>query len=376
MAKDYYAVLGLQKGASSEDVKKAYRRLSKELHPDKHPSTGSGRTKEEAEQKFKEVNEAYAVLSDPKKKQAYDQFGEAGVNGGAGGFSGSGPFGSAQGGGFGGFDFSQFGGDAGSFSDLFEGFFGGRSRAGGAERAQGRDVEAEIIIELKDAVSGMRRTLQVRTFVRCSHCDGNGAEPKSKIVTCAECGGTGQVTRTVQSFFGTMRQTAVCPRCRGAGKVPETACKKCDGEGRVSATETVHVDVPAGIQDGQTLRLRGKGEAGRRGAATGDFFVRIRVREDPRFRRDGDDIRTQMDVSVLDAMLGATTEVATVHGPVSLKIPEGTQPGQVLRIKGKGMPVLSSSRMGDHYVTVNVLIPTKLSKEERRLLEEWKRLKS
>ncbi|MFA6039559.1 MAG: molecular chaperone DnaJ [Candidatus Peribacteraceae bacterium] len=366
MAKDYYAILGLQKGASAEDIKKAYRRMSKELHPDKHHATGSVQAKKEAEQKFKEVNEAYEVLSDPRKKQMFDQFGEAGVNGAAGG----GGFGQ---GGFGGFDFSGFeGGGTEGFADIFENFFGG-NRARAAGRQEGRDMETEVLIDFAEAVSGARRELKIKRLRTCDRCEGNGAEPGSKIVTCGECGGSGQVTRTVQSFFGTVRQTVLCPRCRGGGKVPETACKKCEGEGRMQQTDTVTVDVPAGINDGQSLRLRGEGEAGRRGASAGDLYVHVHVRSDGRFRRDGDDIRSQIEIPALDAMLGATVTVETVHGAVALKIPEGTQPDSILRIKGKGMPVVNAGRTGDHYVTVKVKIPTRLSREERKLLEEWRR---
>ncbi len=365
MAKDYYATLGLQKGASADDIKKAYRKMSKELHPDKH------RGDKAVEEKFKAVNEAYEVLSDPQKKQMYDQFGEAGVNGQAGGF-GQGGFGGGQGG-FGGFDFSNFGGNADTFSDLFEGFFGGRSRA--AEREQGHDIETELIIDLSEVVTGARHEIKVRKLTRCDRCDGAGAEPGSKVITCPECGGTGQVTRTAQSFFGMVRQTVVCPKCRGGGKVPESACKKCDGEGRIQESAAIAVDVPPGIQDGQSLRLRGQGEAGRRGATAGDLYVHIHVRADSKFQRDGDDIRSSVEIPALDAILGITIDVETMHGSVSLKIPEGTQPGQVMRLKGKGLPVLNTSRFGDQYVTVKVKIPTKLSREERRLLEEWRRMK-
>ena len=368
MAKDFYEILGIKRGASADEIKKAYRTLSKELHPDKHPSTGSGQAKKEAERKFKEVNEAYEVLSNPQKRQMYDQFGNANM-GGAGGPGGG--FGGANG--FGGFDFSNFAqGDGSSFSDLFEGFFGGQNRRRTTADEQGQDREMDMSIDFADIVTGVTRVVRIRRLISCDRCEGKGAEKGSNIITCPECGGTGQVTRTAQSFFGTVQQRMMCPRCRGSGKIPEKACSKCSGEGRIEGDTEVTVNVPAGIHDGQTLRLRGEGDAGRRGAASGDLFVHIHVKQDARFERDGDDIRTETFVSVVDATLGTTITVETVQGEVQLKVPEGTQPGSVLRIKGKGLPVLSTNRHGDHYVTVNVKIPTKISRAERKLLEEWR----
>jgi molecular chaperone DnaJ len=360
MAKDFYATLGLQKGASLDDIKKAYRKLSKELHPDKHKG------EKEAERRFKEVNEAYEVLSNPQKKQMYDQFGEAGVNGQAG-YGG--------GGGFGGFDFSGFqSGDVNGFGDLFESFFGGGKGRTAAQQG-GADIETDVVIDLAEVVTGAKREVKVKRLEACDRCEGAGAEPGSKLQTCSECGGTGQVTRVAQSFFGAIQQRTVCPRCKGAGKVPEKPCTKCSGEGRVQTTTIMTIDVPAGIADGQTLRLRSEGGAGRRGAQAGDLYVHVHVRPDPRFERDEEHIRSNVEISALDAILGATVEVETVQGNVSLKIPEGTQPDQVMRIKGKGLPILNTSRFGDHFVTVKVKVPTKLSREERRLLEEWKRVK-
>jgi len=361
MAKDFYGILGVDKSASQDDIKKAYRKMSKELHPDKHKGN------KDAEQKFKEVNEAYEVLSDPQKRQMYDQFGSAGP-GGAG-------FGNAGAGGFGGFDFSNFAGDASSFADIFEGFFGGGGGGGrrrGEERGQDREVEMQV--DLSDVVEGVRRTFDLRRLRACDRCSGNGAEPGASVVTCKECGGTGQVTRTAQSFFGVVQQRTVCPTCRGAGSIPEKTCTKCSGEGRLAETSAVTVDVPAGIDDGQTLRLRGEGDAGRRGSPAGDLYVHVRVKPDPRFTREGSDIRGETTVPVVDVLLGTEVEVPTVHGNVTLKVPAGSQPEQIFRIKGKGLPQLNSSRMGDHYVTLKVEIPTRLSREERKLLEEWKQL--
>ena len=359
MSKDYYAILGLQKGASDDEIKKAYRKKSKEWHPDKHKGEKG------AEEKFKEINEAYEVLSDPKKKQTYDQFGTTGGPGA---------------GGFGGFDFSGFQGGQGysDLGDIFENFFGGGGgrRQGGRSSNRGEDFEIEIVIDLADAVSGVQKTLSLERMTSCRTCDAKGYEKGSSMKSCEECGGTGQVVRTQQSFFGVIKQSIVCPTCQGAGESPEKACPTCSGEGRTLSHDEVAIEIPAGIDDGQTLRIREQGNAGRRGAAPGDLFVHVRVRVDKQFDRQGDDIHTVKHVSVLNAILGADITVETVQGPVQLKVPEGTQSGQILRIKGKGMPVVGSSRHGNHYTEVIVDIPKKLSKKERKLLEEWQKLSS
>lgn len=353
IAKDLYAVLGLSRDASPEDVKKAYRTLSKEWHPDKHKGEKG------AEDRFKEINEAYEVLGNPEKRRMYDQFGTTGGPGGAGQ-------------GFGGFDFSGFGGGA-DFGDLFENFFGG-GRGRGATRTEGADREIELAIDFADVVTGTQLPVRLQKLAACGTCDGNGAEPGAKIVTCATCGGTGQTVHTVNSFFGQIQQRTLCPTCAGSGKVPEKPCHTCKGQGRLQEQVNVTVEVPAGIDDGQTLRIRGQGDAGIRGAAAGDLYVHIRVRPDPRFIRDGSDIRTQVSVSVIDALLGGEKEVETVQGSTTVQIPEGMQPGQIFRIRGKGLPHLGSSRHGDHYVTVNVEIPKKLSRAERKLLQEWREM--
>lgn len=354
MAKDFYAVLGLSKHASADDIKKAYRQMSKESHPDKHKGD------KEAERKFKEVNEAYEVLGNPEKKKRYDQFGTADAGAGFGG-------------GNGGFDFSGF--QSGGFGDIFESFFGGSGGRGAAHEERGGDKEIELTINFADVVTGLAQKISLRRLRACANCKGSGAEPGTKVVTCSECSGTGQVTRSAQSFFGTIQQRFVCPKCQGSGRIPESPCRTCKGEGRVQETSEVEVRIPAGIDHGQTLRLRGEGDAGRTGTAAGDLFVHIRVRPDPHFERDGDDVRMVAPLSALDAILGTELSVETVHGPVTLRIPEGTQPDQVFRLKGKGLPILQTSRMGDHYVTVRVEIPKKVSREERKLLEEWRKMK-
>ncbi|ALM10441.1 MAG TPA: molecular chaperone DnaJ [Candidatus Peribacter riflensis] len=361
MPKDLYAILGLKRGATKEEIKRAYRTLSKELHPDRNKDS------KESERRFKEVNEAYEVLSDEKKRAMYDQFGTTGGPGGAGG-AGSGPFG--------GFDFSGFNtGDLGGLGDLFETFFGGGGARRGRREQRGRDLQIEIEVALTDVVEGIDRSLQLERQRPCKKCGGSGAEEGTKQVTCKECGGTGEITRTTQSFFGTFRQAAQCEACGGTGKTHEHPCKNCGGDGRVRSHEPVTIHIPAGMQDGQTLRVRGEGEAGVRGGAIGDLFVTVRIRPDAKFEREGDAIRSTVTIPVTDSLLGTEVPVHTVQGSVTLRVPAGTQPGQVFRLKGKGMPVLNSSRFGDHYVTVNVEIPTKLSKAEQKLVEEWKKMR-
>ena len=357
VAKDFYAILGVQKSSSEAEIKQAYRKLSKELHPDKHKGD------KDKEAKFKEVNEAYEVLSDAKKKEAYDRFGSADFNGfrpgqggGAGGF-----------GGFSGFDSSSFGGD---FNDIFDAFFGGARGRGQKTETRGHNLEVEITIPFMEAVQGAEREISLKTEVTCASCKGTGSAEGSTLVSCVECGGTGSVTRTSRSLFGMIRQSVLCETCRGAGKVPEKPCKACNGEGRNTGKKTVRVRIPAGIDDGQTLRVTGEGEAGKHGSVSGDLLVHIHTEPDKRFERVGDDIRSTIPLKVIDAVLGTTIDIETVHGTSTIDIPAGTQPGQVLRIKGKGMPIVNTSRTGDHFITIDVVVPGKLSREERKLFEE------
>lgn len=359
MAKDLYTILGVSKNASKDEIKQAYRKLSKELHPDKHKGDAS---KEGA---YKEINEAYEVLGNDEKRKRYDQFGSA-----------NGPqFGGGGGGqGFGGFDFGGNQGNMGGFSDIFESFFGGQAQSGQQKAARGRDIEVELTIEFTDSVAGAQKKIRLNRLRSCATCSGTGAAEGSSLTTCTTCSGTGQITRTAQSFFGAVQQTSICNSCRGSGKVPENPCHTCNGEGRQQITEEVPIDVPAGISDGQALRVQGAGEAGRQGTQAGDLYVHIRVKQDARFEREGDDVRSTETISVLDALLGTELSVTTVLGKVTLKVPEGTQPNQVFRLKDKGMPVLNTSRHGDHYVTITVEVPKKLSRRERNLLEEWRGL--
>lgn len=363
MAKDYYDILGVSRDASGADIKQAYRQMSKKWHPDKHKGDKT------AESKFKEINEAYEVLGNAKRKAQYDQFGSAGMGGGAGG-----------GAGFGGFDFSGFQQgnyqDVNGFADIFESFFGGGAGGGGRgrKRGKGADLQVQIQIPFTEAVSGIKRTISIEKFVSCSTCSGSGTAKGTSLKTCDTCKGTGQVMRTAQSFFGTIQQAVLCDTCKGQGKVPEKPCSNCSGTGRKREQAQITIDVPAGIHDGQTLRMRGQGEAGQLGEEAGDLYVTIRVQPDPDLKRDGDNIRTEETVSTIDAILGCDIKVKTVHGPVTLTVPAGTQPGQVLRIKGKGMPILNTSRHGDHYVRMVVEIPTKLSRKEKKLMEEWRQV--
>lgn len=362
MEKDFYAILGVNKTASEQEIKQAYRKLSKELHPDKHKGD------KEKEEKFKRVNEAYETLSDPKKRQTYDQFGAQGNPFGGGGGAG---FNGFQG--FEGFDPSQFGG----FGDIFETFFGGNGQRRGRAKTgeqHGSDIRVRIRIPLSTAVTGEDRPIAFATFVACKDCHGSGNAEGSSMVTCGECSGNGFVMKLANSLFGRIQQNVLCPQCHGAGRVPKTPCKHCSGKGRVEGKKTITVHIPAGIEDGQSLKVRGEGEAGQNGTPAGDLYVEIVVEKDQRFERQDADIYSAVQVPLLSAVLGGTMEIPTVHGTTELVIPAGLQPKQVLRVKGKGMPIVNSSRMGDHFVTMEIEIPTKLSKEQKRLFEELQKL--
>lgn len=350
MPLDPYAVFGLKRGASLDDIKKAYRRLSKELHPDRRKGD------KEAEKRFKEVNEAYEILSDPKKKESYDRFG---YTGGSGGFGRS-PFEGFSGNGFGG------------LGDIFEQFFGGGRRGSSPER--GSDHEAEIHISFMESVAGVNRRAHLTRISVCETCGGSGGKPEAQMVSCETCKGTGQVRYTASSFFGMIEQHILCDHCHGSGRVPSQLCSLCRGEGcmRLTKEETIHI--PAGIADGQTIRIQGKGDAGWRGKKAGDLFITVRVAPDKRFTRDGDDIHSTVHVSLITALLGGECTIETVDGASILKIPPGSQSHQVFRLRGKGMPIVGTSRQGDHYATVIVDIPTKLSQREREIIEEWKSL--
>jgi molecular chaperone DnaJ len=352
--RDYYEVLGVARQADEAEIKKAFRRLARQLHPDANPDDP------DAEERFKELAEAYEVLSDDDRRRLYDQYGHEGLR--TGGYQ---PH------------FEEFG----SFGDLFNAFFGGGGGAfdsifGGGRAArsngpmQGGDVVVAAAIDLADAAHGAHVEVPYEAVVRCEHCRGNGAEPGTPIVTCATCGGAGQVQQVTRTPFGQVVRAGVCATCRGAGKIPETPCSVCDGAGLVHDDRRLTVDIPAGITDGQRIRLSGRGHDGERGGPPGDLYVVVRVREDERFLRDGDHLVTAVDVPAPRAALGTTITVETLDDPVELDIPPGTQPGETLVIRGAGMPPLHRGRRGDLRVVVNVVVPRRLNKEQRRALEE------
>jgi molecular chaperone DnaJ len=327
-----------------------------------HPDKGGGK---ESEEKFKEVNEAYQVLSDPEKRKGYDQFGhnnpfDAGANGGGyqqyGGFNGQG------------FDINFE--DLGGFGDIFETFFGGGAGTKARRKTKGHDVEAEIRINFEEAVFGTEKDFKLLKMVKCDACGGSGGE-KGEMKTCPGCHGSGQIQEQARTIFGTFAQTVTCPECKGTGKVPEKICKKCNANGRVKDQETIKVKIPAGIDNGQTIRLSGMGEAGERGADNGDLYLRVNVAADRRFTREGQNILNEAQISFPQAALGTNLDIETLDGKVTLKIPAGTQSGKVFKLTGKGVPTLNGSRRGDQLVTVTVKTPTNLSRKQRQILEQF-----
>ncbi len=348
--RDYYDVLGVSRDADEAEIKKAFRRLARELHPDVN------RNDPAAEDKFKEAAEAYEVLNDPERRATYDRYGHEGLR--TGGYAPN---------------FEGFG----SVADIFEAFFGGGGFGGafGGGRAtgpvQGGDVGVSAVIELADAAHGTQVEVGYEVVVTCEHCHGNGAEPGTPIETCDRCGGTGQLRAVSRTPFGQVMRTTACDVCGGDGRVARDPCRECDGRGRRVDHVKVSVDVPAGIADGQRIRIAGRGHAGERGGPPGDLYVQVRVREDPRFLRDGDDLVTAIDVAAPLAALGTTVEVPTVDGPIELEVPAGTQPHETLVVRGAGMPSLRGRRSGDLRVVVNVVVPRHLGREQRELLQRF-----
>ena len=363
MAKrDYYEVLGVGKSASADEIKKAFRRKAVELHPDKQGGD---------EEKFKEVNEAYEVLKDQQKRQRYDQFGHAGVGGASGGGGGN-PFEGFSG--FGGqgqsinFDFEDLG-----LGDLFGSFFGGGGGGGrGRQDARGNDVETTIEIAFDEAVFGTEVKLKLNLDSVCEHCKGTTAEPGHELKTCETCKGHGQVTRAVRTVFGNIQQQTICPECHGKGKIPEKQCTVCKGKGTKRTTQTVPLKVPAGIDDGATIRLREHGEASASGAK-GDLYIHVRVKPHKHFTREGTLILSEEHVSMVDAALGTEIDVDTVDGEVRMKVPAGTQSGTDFKLSGHGVSSPRGGARGAQIVTIIVDIPRKLTKEQQEILEKFKK---
>lgn len=358
MAQDYYKTLGVNKSASADEIKAAFRKLAHEHHPDK--KTGNN-------DKFKEINEAYQVLGNTEKRQQYDQYGQtfsgAGSGPTGGGFnSGGNPFGGQ---GFGGFSSGGVNFDFGDLGDAFGSFFGG----GSPQSGRGQDLETEIGLEFEESVFGAEKELNLNKQIACDKCHGSGAEAGSKIISCKTCGGSGRVVRMQQTILGNFQSQATCSDCHGQGKKPEKACTKCQGSGHARGQEKIKVIIPAGISDGQSVKLTGKGEMGERGQA-GDLYIRVRVRSNKNFVRLGDDILSEAHINLKQAILGDKIKVKTVDGDVDLKIPEGTQSRTKFRLKGKGVTHLRSHGRGDQIIDVVVDIPKNLSRNQRKLLEQ------
>ena len=358
--RDYYEVLGVDKGASAEDIKKAYKKMARKYHPDLNrddPKT--------AEEKFKEVNEAYDVLKDPQKKAQYDQFGHDAFSGGMGGGGGFGGFG--QGGGFGGFG-------SGGMDDIFDMFFGGQGRGRGGREAgpqRGADLRFDMEITFEEAAFGVEKEINLYRDETCDHCHGDGAEPGSKVETCSECHGSGYVRFTQNTMFGQMVNERPCSKCHGEGKIISNPCKECRGKGTVKKNKRLKVKIPAGVDNGSRLRVSGEGEAGAKGGQSGDLYVYLYVKPHKFFERDGTTVLCEVPVNIVQATLGAEIKVPTLDGQVTVKVPEGTQPGKVLRLKGKGIPSLRGGQRGDQLVRIKVVVPTKLNEKQKEALRSF-----
>ncbi|MFH0779975.1 MAG: molecular chaperone DnaJ [Parcubacteria group bacterium] len=374
MSKDYYKILGVDKNSSEAEIKAAFRKLAHEHHPDKAGGN---------EAKFKEINEAYQVLGNKEKRQQYDQFGadfdqQGGFGAGMGweDFMRAARGGPSTGSGQGGFNNIKFdfgGADLGDmFGDIFSNFGFGSSRSSrSSQKQRGDDIQVDYKLDLFEAFSGVKKQVELYKDVKCPHCHGNLAEPGAKIVTCKTCGGQGQVSETQRTMFGVFQTATVCPGCLGQGKVPEQKCKECKGQGVVRKKELINIEIPAGVEDGMTLKMSGHGQAGSFGAGAGDLYINLRVKNNSEFERHGNDLVSKQKISFKQAALGAEIEIKTIDGTVEMKIPAGTQPNTRFRLKGKGMPHLNSNGRGDMYVIVDVEVPTKLSRKQRQILEEF-----
>jgi molecular chaperone DnaJ len=359
MAGDYYEILGVSRDADKEDIKRAYRRLARKYHPDVNKEPG-------AEERFKEINRAYEILSEPETRARYDRFGEAGIGGaaaGAGGFQ----------------DFGDFGGFA---ADIFESFFSGFGGVGTQTTsrkrgpARGDDLRLDLKLEFREAVFGGEKEIRISHLEACTTCEGSGAKPGTRPRTCTTCNGAGQVRRAARTPFGSFTQVSVCPTCNGSGQMIEEKCEACGGRGQRQETKKLKITIPAGVDNGTRLRVSGEGDAGQRNGPAGDLYVYLFVNEDAEFHREGINILSDLQVSYLQAILGSRVEVPTVDGAQEVLIPPGTQPGTVLTLEGKGVPKLGNPvSRGDHLITVQVDIPTKTTPEERELLEKLAKLR-
>mgnify|MGYP003587133731 CR=1 FL=1 len=356
--RDYYEVLGVNKNATDEEIKKAYRKKAIEFHPDKNPGN------KEAEEKFKEAAEAYDVLGNPQKKQRYDQFGHAGVGGAA-----------SSGG-------TNFGGGM-SMDDIFEHFgdiFGGHFGFGGGGRQRrvnkGTNLRVKVKLTLKEISTGVEKKIKVKKYVVCSSCNGSGAADSNSVTTCPTCKGTGTVMRLVNSMFGQMQTSTTCPNCNGEGKIITKKCSKCGGEGVEVAEEVISVNIPAGVQEGMQLSLNGKGNAARRGGINGDLLVLIEEEKHPELIRDDNDLIYNLMLSLPTAILGGSVEIPTIDGKAKIKIESGTQSGKILRLKGKGLPSVNSYGTGDLLVNIGVYIPENLTKDEKKIFENFEKSSS
>ena len=353
--RDYYEVLGVSKNASEDEIKRAYKKLARKYHPDMNPGD------KEAEEKFKEVNEANEVLSNPEKKAKYDQFGFAGVDPNYG--AGQGGYGGA-----GGFDFGDLGDIFGSF---FGGGFGGGGRRNPNAPQRGESIRASLSVEFTEAAFGCEKSITIDRSEQCPTCKGKGCAPGTTPEVCTECHGTGTVTQAQRTPFGMMQSQTVCPKCRGKGQIIHQPCPDCRGAGVVRKRRTIQVNIPAGIDNGQTISLRGQGHSGKNGGPAGDLLITVMVRPHEIFRRDGTAVFCEAPITFTQAVLGGTLEIPTIDGKVKYDIPEGTQTGTVFRLRGKGIPVLNGRGRGDQYVTVNIETPRNLNREQKDALKKF-----
>ncbi|HEY0679716.1 MAG TPA: molecular chaperone DnaJ [Chitinophagaceae bacterium] len=361
MAKrDYYEILGVAKGSSQDEIKKAYRKVAMQYHPDRNPGDKS------AEDKFKEAAEAYEILSDTDKRAQYDRFGHAGVSGNGRGFGGGANMNMED-------IFSQFGDIFGE--DIFGSFFGGQAgtRTRGGQRARGvrgSTLRIKLKLNFEEVAKGVTKSIKVKKYVPCTTCSGSGAKDKGSVQTCGSCGGSGQVRRVTNTFLGQMQTVTTCPTCNGEGSVITAKCGSCKGEGRTFSDETVTIDIPAGVQEGMQLNVGGKGNAGERGGAAGDLIVLIEEEAHPELVRDGLNVAYELHLSFPDAVFGTQSEVPTIDGRAKIKIPPGTQSGKIFRLKGKGFPAVNSYEKGDQLIHVNVWTPQNVTAEEKAMLDK------